>query len=72
MKRRSFLRSLAAIAGAMTISPVATLPQFVPRNNRVHKKVFVDPHYPTNEWMIGFKGDQFLLTGHVLAEYQKL
>jgi len=72
------------LLGLQPATVVATLPQFVPRNNRVqmqgityigdlgNKKVFVDPHYPTNEWMIGFKGDQFLLTGYVLAEYQKL
>jgi hypothetical protein len=27
---------------------------------------------PTNEFLVGHKGDQFLTTGYVLAEYQKL
>ena len=72
------------LLGLQSATVVATLPQFVPKNNRVqmqgitylgdigNKKVFADPHYPTNEFLIGHKGDQFLTTGYVLAEYQKL
>jgi len=72
------------LLGLQAATVVATLPQFVSRNNRTqmqgityigdlgNKKVFADPHYPVNEWLIGHKGDQFLTTGYVLAEYQKL
>jgi hypothetical protein len=72
------------LLGLQAATVVATLPQFVSRNNRTqmqgityigdlgNKKVFADPHYPTNEWLVGHKGDQFLTTGYVLAEYQKL
>ena len=35
-------------------------------------KVFRDPHYPINEWLAGYKGNEFVTTGYVLAEYQKL
>jgi len=72
------------LTGLQGATVVATLPHFVARNNRTsmqgityigdlgNKKVFADPHYPTNEFLIGHKGDQFLTTGYVLAEYQKL
>jgi len=72
------------LLGLQAATVVATLPQFVARNNRTqmqgityigdlgNKKVFADPHYPVNEWLVGHKGDQFLTTGYVLAEYQKL
>lgn len=72
------------LLGLQAATVVATLPQFVPKNNRVqmqgitylgdlgNKKVFADPHYPVNEFLVGHKGDQFLTTGYVLAEYQKL
>lgn len=72
------------LLGLQPATVVATLPQFVPKNNRVqmqgityigdlgNKKVFSDPHYPNNEFLVGHKGDQFLTTGYVLAEYQKL
>lgn len=72
------------LLGLQAATVVATLPQFVAKNNRTqmqgityigdlgNKKIFADPHYPTNEFMIGHKGDQFLQTGYVLAEYQKL
>lgn len=72
------------LAGLQAATVIATLPQFVAKNNRTqmqgvtylgdlgNKKVFADPHYPNNEWLIGHKGDQFLTTGYVLAEYQKL
>lgn len=72
------------LLGLQAATVVATLPQFVARNNRTqmqgvtyigdlgNKKVFADPHFPVNEWLVGHKGDQFLTTGYVLAEYQKL
>jgi hypothetical protein len=72
------------LTGLQGATVVATLPHFVARNNRTqmqgityigdlgNKRVFADPHYPTNEFLIGHKGDQFLTTGYVLAEYQKL
>ena len=72
------------LLGLQAATVVATLPQFVAKNNRTqmqgityigdlgNKKVFADPHYPTNEFLVGHKGDQFLTTGYVLAEYQKL
>lgn len=72
------------LLGLQAATVVATLPQFVPKNNRTqmqgityigdlgNKKVFADPHYPVNEFLIGHKGDQFMSTGYVLAEYQKL
>jgi len=72
------------LLGLQPTTVVVTLPQFVARANRVEmqgityigdladKKVFADPHYPNNEWMVGFRGRQFVQTGFVLAEYQKL
>jgi len=72
------------ICGLQAATVVVTLPQFVPKNNRTNmqgitylgdlgnKKVFADPHFPNNEFLVGHKGDQFLTTGYVLAEYQKL
>jgi len=72
------------LLGLQAATVVATLPQFVSKNNRTqmqgityigdigNKKVFADPHFPNNEFLIGHKGDQFLMTGYVLAEYQKL
>lgn len=72
------------LTGLQGATVVATLPMFVPKNNRTsmqgityigdigNKKVFADPHFPTNEFLVGHKGDQFLTTGYVLAEYQKL
>jgi hypothetical protein len=72
------------LLGLQAATVVATLPQFVSKNNRVemqgityigdigNKKVFADPHYPNNEFLVGHKGPQFLTTGYVLAEYQKL
>jgi len=72
------------LTGLQLATVIVTLPQFVPKNNRTNmqgitylgdlgnKKVFADPHYPLNEFLVGHKGDQFLTTGYVLAEYQKL
>lgn len=72
------------LCGLQAATVVQTLPQFVARNNRTqmqgityigdlgNKKIFADPHYPNNEFLVGHKGDQFLTTGYVLAEYQKL
>jgi len=72
------------LAGLQLATVIETLPQFVAKGNRTQmqgityigdiagKKIFADPHYPNNEFMVGHKGDQFLVTGYVLAEYQKL
>lgn len=72
------------VTGLQMATVIETLPQFSPRGNRTKMqgityigdlgnfKVFADPHYPLNEWLVGYKGDQFLTTGYVLAEYQKL
>ena len=72
------------LLGLQASTVVETLPNFVAKGNRTTmqgvtyigdlggKKVFVDPHYPADEFLIGHKGDQFLQTGYVLAEYQKL
>jgi len=72
------------LLGLQAATVVATLPQFVAKNSRTqmqgitylgdlgNKKVFADPHFPSNEFLVGHKGDQFLTTGYVLAEYQKL
>lgn len=72
------------VTGLQMATVIETLPQFSPRGSRTKMqgityigdlgqfKVFADPHYPVNEWLVGYKGDQFLTTGFVLAEYQKL
>jgi Major capsid protein Gp23 len=72
------------LTGMAAATVVQTLPMFTPKNNGSKMqgityigdlgncKVFVDPHFPINEFIVGFKGDQFLNTGYVLAEYQKL
>jgi len=72
------------LTGLQAATVIATLPQFNSKNARKemqgityigdlgNKKIFADPHYPTNEFLVGHKGDQFLTTGYVLAEYQKL
>lgn len=71
------------LLGLQMAAVVETLPQFNSKSKVKTQgisyigdlgpfKVFADPHYPTNEFLIGYKGDQFLTTGYVLAEYQKL
>ena len=72
------------LLGLQAATVVETLPQFNAKGSRVKMqgityigdlgqfKVFADPHYPINEWLVGYKGDQFLTKGYVLAEYQKL
>lgn len=72
------------LTGLQGATVIATLPHFVARNNRTNmqgityigdlgnKRVYADPHFPNNEFIVGHKGDQFLTTGFVLAEYQKL
>lgn len=80
----NMVRGNWVLAGLQTATVVVTLPQFVSKHNKTtmqgityigdlgDKKIFADPHYPTNEFLVGHKGDQFLTTGYVLAEYQKL
>ncbi len=70
--------------GLQAYTIVATLPQFTAKGdltemqgvtfagNLGHMRVFADPHYPNDEFLVGYKGDQWLRTGYVLAEYQKL
>lgn len=71
------------LAGLQLATVLQTLPQFVSKMKVQSQgvsyagdlgqfKVFVDPHYPNDEFLVGHKGDQFLTTGYVLAEYQKL
>jgi hypothetical protein len=72
------------IAGLQASTVIQTLPQFTAKGNLQETqgisyigdmagfKVFRDPHFPQNEFMIGYKGDQFVRTGYVLAEWQKL
>jgi hypothetical protein len=71
------------LLGLQMAAVVETLPQFNAKSKAKSQgisyigdlgpfKVFADPHYPNNEFLIGHKGDQFLTTGFVLAEYQKL
>jgi len=72
------------ILGLQAATVVETLPQFVRKNDSTevqgvtyigdiaNLKCFADPHYPNNEWLCGYKGDQFFRTVMVLAEYQKL
>jgi hypothetical protein len=72
------------LVGLQASTVIQTLPQFTAKGNITNTqgiayigdlagfKVFRDPHYPVNEWLVGYKGDQFVNTGYVLAEYQKL
>lgn len=72
------------LAGLQAATVIITLPQFIAKGSRTEmqgityigdlgdKKVFADPHYPVNEWLVGYRGKQFTQTGYVLAEYQKL
>jgi hypothetical protein len=72
------------ILGLQAATVVQTLPQFQAKGNLQETqgisyigdmsgfKCFRDPHYPQSEFMIGYKGDQFVRTGYVLAEWQKL
>ena len=72
------------IVGLQAATVVTTLPHFTPKGDRSKMqgityigdigqfKVFVDPHYPVNEFLVGHKGPDFATTGYVLAEYQKL
>jgi hypothetical protein len=72
------------VLGLQAATVVATLPQFVAKGDQTEAqgvtyigdignyKVFADPHYPNDEWLMLYKGDQFFRTMYVLAEYQKL
>jgi hypothetical protein len=80
----NMMRGNWAILGLQAATVVATLPHFNPKGNQVEMqgvtyigdlgnlKCFADPHYPSDEFLIGYKGDQFFRTVYVLAEYQKL
>ena len=72
------------LVGLQFATVLQTLPQFTSKGNITNTqgisyigdiagyKVFRDPHYPVNEALVGYKGDQFVNTGYVLAEFQKL
>ena len=72
------------LTGLQLATALYTLPTFIAKGSKTkvqgltyqgdigNMKVFVDPHYPVNEFMVGYKGDDFMSTGYVLAEYQKL
>ena len=72
------------LLGTQAATVVTTLPQFNAKGSTAEMqgitylgdlgnfKVFVDPHYPQNEWLNLYKGDQWLRTVYVLAEFQKL
>jgi len=72
------------ILGLQAATVVQTLPQFQAKGNLQETqgisyigdlagfKCFRDPHYPQSEFLVGYKGDQFVRTGYVLAEWQKL
>lgn len=78
------MRGNWAVLGLQAATVVETLPQFTRKSNSTevqgvtyigdiaNLKCFADPHYPNNEFLIGYKGDQFFRTVMVLAEYQKL
>jgi hypothetical protein len=80
----NMMRSNVIILGLQAATVVATLPHFNPKGNQTEMqgvtyigdlgshKCFSDPHYPNDEWMQLYKGDQFFRTVYVLAEYQKL
>jgi hypothetical protein len=72
------------LLGLQASTVVETMPQFRQKNNATEAdgisylgdlgnfKCFTDPHYPNNEFLIGYKGDKFFRTGYVLAVYQRL
>jgi len=80
----NMMRANWVILGLQAATVVATLPHFNPKGNQTEMqgityigdlgplKCFADPHYPNDEWLAGYKGDQFFRTVYVLAEYQKL
>jgi hypothetical protein len=80
----NMMRANWVILGLQAATVVATLPHFNPKGNQTEMqgityigdlgplKCFSDPHYPNDEWLAGYKGDQFFRTVYVLAEYQKL
>jgi hypothetical protein len=80
----NMMRGNVLIVGLQAATVVATLPHFNPKGNQTEMqgvtyigdlgqlKVFSDPHYPNDEWLLLYKGDQFFRTVYVLAEYQKL
>jgi hypothetical protein len=70
------------LAGLQAAHVMETLPTFVGSgqapevdgvsflgtlNNRY--KVYSDPHYPVDEFLVGYKGDQFLRTGYIFAPW---
>lgn len=80
----NMMRANWVILGLQAATVVATLPHFNPKGNQTEMqgvtyigdlgslKCYADPHFPVDEWLAGYKGDQFFRTVYVLAEYQKL
>jgi hypothetical protein len=71
------------LVGMQALTVIETLPQFVSKGSATAQgiqyvgdltglKVYADPHYPVDEFLMGYKGDSWVETGYVLAEYQKL
>jgi len=70
------------LCGMQAASIVETLPTFVGAGGSAevdgvsylgtlngNLKVFVDPHYKSDEFLLGYKGDQFLRTGYIFAPW---
>jgi len=70
------------VAGLQAASVIETLPTFVGAGNKAEVdgvsflgtlngryKVYADPHYPVDEFLVGYKGDQFLRTGYIFAPW---
>ncbi len=70
------------LAGLQAASVIETLPTFVGENKTAEVdgvsylgtlnnryKVYADPHYPVDEFLVGYKGDQFLRTGYIFAPW---
>jgi len=70
------------VAGLQAASVIETLPTFVGSGNKAEVdgvsflgtlngryKVYADPHYPVDEFLVGYKGDQFLRTGYIFAPW---
>ncbi len=72
-----------AVLGLQAKAVVETLPSFQSRGNQDRSgvayigdvgnlKVFADPHYQQDEYLLGYKGDAFFKTVFILGEWQKL
>jgi hypothetical protein len=70
------------LAGLQAASVIETLPTFVGAGGAAEVdgvsflgtlngryKVYADPHYPVDQFLVGYKGDQFLRTGYIFAPW---